>query len=155
MKWLQVLVPVILLLVITPAYPTLYSQASQALAIWTGTSPFPTLPFTTTGHPNGLARIMGSVVIGPTCPVENAERPCPAPDYSGLVLVLTPVNQGTPIQVGITCDGFFTASVPAGAYSITLVPCGEVGCSRVFPVTIAVEAGTETTENFRIDTGIR
>src|SRR5881409_1113289 len=93
MKWLQVLVPVILLLVLTPAYPTLYSQASQALAIWTGTSPFPTLPFTTTGHPNGLARIMGSVVIGPTCPVENAERPCPAPDYSGLVLVLTPVNQ--------------------------------------------------------------
>ena len=98
---------------------------------------------------------MGSVVIGPTCPVENAERPCPAPDYSGLVLVLTPFSQGTPVQVGLTADGFYDVVVPAGSYSITLVPCGELGCSRVFPSTVVLEAGTVTTENFSIDTGIR
>lgn len=154
MKWLLVFIPVIMLLALTPAYPTLYSQASQALAIRTGTSPFPTLPFTTTRPPNGLARIMGSVVIGPTCPVQNAERPCPVPDYSALVLELTSQEIGQ-VSVRLADDGSYDATLPAGTYTINLAPCGYVGCAAVFPRVVTVEAGTVTTENFSIDTGIR
>ncbi len=107
------------------------------------------------GPANSLpATIMGAVIIGPDCPVQLAERPCLTPDYLSRTLVLTSPD-GTEIRIQLASDGAYEASLPAGTYTITLEPCAELGCSSVFPQTVALEPGTVTTLNLPINTGIR
>ncbi len=71
-----------------------------------------------------------------------------------LSLKLTSHESGR-VSVRLADDGSFDAVFPAGTYIVTLVPCGYLGCSSIFPVTVTLDAGTVTSESFSIDSGIR
>ncbi len=102
-----------------------------------------------------LATISGSVIIGPLCAVDSVERPCPVLDLSDRFLVLTSIPSGIQVRIQLSSDGGFEEAVLPGSYIIILQPCGELGCSRVFPQEISLAPGSSTVFNFEIDTGIR
>jgi hypothetical protein len=101
----------------------------------------------------GFGTIAGKVSIGPLCPVE----PCPGPTpdvYSSRSLLLR-AKESPELQVPLSTDGTFSATVPAGVYEVTLSDCTFLGCQHALPRTVVVKAGEESLIDIEIDTGIR
>ena len=98
--------------------------------------------------------IKGSVILGPTCPVQQAgQSPCVAPYVA--TLVITKADDGTVVaRVTSAADGTFQVVVPAGDYVIAPQPGGDpfpVGQ----PVAVHVDAGAFSSVEVAYDTGIR
>lgn len=114
-------------------------------------TPTPTATPTPPDKSEGI--LMGSVTIGPLCPVE----PCsdlPVDTYSSRELLLR--QQGNePIRIRLGSDGSYSAVLPAGTYQVDLTDCNFLGCSRVFPKGVTVEDGETTALQIDVDTGIR
>ncbi len=105
-----------------------------------------------TPAPARTGTLEGREVIGPLCPVE----PCTgaANPYEGRSLELRGAYQ--PLRlVGLESDGRFSASVPAGLYTVGLTDCGFLGCGVTLPTRVEVRAGETATLTIQIDTGIR
>ncbi|MEK9659539.1 MAG: hypothetical protein VW450_06325 [Chloroflexota bacterium] len=86
------------------------------------------------------------------CPVEpcaNATNP-----YEGRSLDLRAAYAPLTL-VALADDGTFSASVPAGLYTVGLTDCDFLGCERALPVRVEVRAGDSATLTIEIDTGIR
>jgi hypothetical protein len=100
--------------------------------------------------------ISGSVVAGPTCPVETIENPCPPKPVPGRdVSIQTP--NGTEVAHSVTDgSGLFTVRLAAGVYVIRVVTgVGLLGMEQVTPGDVTVVAGQTTTIQIELDTGIR
>lgn len=100
--------------------------------------------------------VEGSVLRGPTCPVESPTRPCPpAPAVQTNVRIDTapPVKgqAGSYVTTVTTdADGRFSASLPPGSYMLT----PEAGPSST-PAVVDVAGGILSDVTLVVDSGIR
>lgn len=106
------------------------------------------------GGPQGT--LTGDVVAGPTCPVENAQHPCPpkpVPDRQ----VSIDAPDGTVVATTTTDrQGHFSILLPPGSYVVRVaVGPGLLGMRQITPGYIMVVAGQTAYIQIQLDTGIR
>lgn len=104
-----------------------------------------------TPEPAGDTGIDGMVTLGPMCPVERPESPCPDKPYAARMTIW---RGGTKVaETRSSDDGRFRVVLPAGTYRIV----GET--EGTFPrgseVEVTVVAGQMTPVQIQYDTGIR
>lgn len=100
--------------------------------------------------------LTGSVVAGPTCPVEQANNPCPPRPVTGRQVTVEDAA-GHAVAITTTDDtGHFTLHVAPGAYTVkvAIVP-GGVGLRQVTPGQVTVVANQTASITIELDTGIR
>jgi hypothetical protein len=98
--------------------------------------------------------IEGTVMLGPTCPVQRSgQPPCEVP-VATTVEILDPAGS-TVASVQSGSDGRFRAGLPPGEYRVLARPTstgrGMVGA----PVDVTVPPGGYVTVTVTLDTGIR
>ena len=100
----------------------------------------------------GGTGITGIASIGPTCPVERLDSPCPDRPFQGVVVAKAP---GGAEVARTTTDpqGAFSISLPPGQYQLTAVVAGSF--PRAIPTDVNVVPGQFTTVHLRLDSGIR
>jgi len=99
----------------------------------------------------------GKVNIGPICPVENPDVPCPVPPeaYAARMIYVYKKGQSTVYgQVSIKSDGTYQTALPPGEYTVDLKPNG-IDSSAEVPAEVVIKEGEITTLDINIDTGIR
>jgi hypothetical protein len=95
--------------------------------------------------------IQGTVLLGPTCPVEQAGSPCPDRPLS---TELTFVRAGAAVARATSgADGSFRVTLEPGTYDIEAR--GLSAAQSLKPTQATVRAGEYTTVTVRIDSGIR
>jgi hypothetical protein len=95
--------------------------------------------------------IFGSVMAGPTCPVEMQGSPCPPRVWTGEVRA-TDAN-GHTFRTQTDRDGIYMLRLEAGTYEV--VPVADDGPSFAKPSTVVVTAGILRRVDLTVDTGIR
>ena len=98
--------------------------------------------------------IRGTVLLGPTCPVETMSSPCPDEPLPDVVVRV--LRQGEPVDEVTSGDGgVFEISVPAGSYTLDVEP--TEGGPGMFskPVDVSVAEGETVEVTLLVDTGIR
>jgi len=98
--------------------------------------------------------VSGRVVVGPQCPIERTDTPCPDAPYDGVVDILVDDPERELIaRVRTDAEGFFATALPAGSFIIAVQTNG------VFPVCSeeqVVVAENEVTDiSVTCDSGIR
>lgn len=91
--------------------------------------------------------IRGRALLGPTCPVEHAESPCPDRPFAAEIEVL----QGGDLVTTVTSgqDGRFSVSLPPGDYVL------QGGPPTAKPVAVTVHAHEFSQVDVLFDSGIR
>lgn len=118
---------------------------------------FAPCPTATNNNTTAIATIKGSVSIGPICPVERLDSPCPVPPaaYTSREIILYAANGTTEVKrMYFASDGTYRFEVPAGTY-VLKTPNQGIGGSKDLPKNITVRSGETIEFNFSIDTGIR
>ena len=110
------------------------------------------VPATSTPAPAGDSGIEGLVTIGPTCPVQRIDSPCPDRPYEAAVIVLDG-NRRKVAEVRSDADGRFRVLLPPGAY--TLSPQSPGILPRAGEQTVTVVPGMLTSVMIQYDSGIR
>ena len=117
-----------------------------------------TPPVGTATPPVGTAQgtLHGTVVTGPTCPVERAEDPCPPKPVPGReVKIASPAGR---VVATVTTDGqgHFQVVLAPGNYTVFVVGTAQaLGSGRAATVQATVRAGQTTSVTIALDTGIR
>jgi hypothetical protein len=102
--------------------------------------------------PTGTVR--GIVLLGPTCPVEQANSPCPDRPLGGVTVKAYRADGSVAAQGTSGDDGRFTMRVAIGDYTLRAdVP--SVPSRTSTPVDVHVEDGRATTVTVPVDSGIR
>ncbi len=101
--------------------------------------------------------LTGKVTIGPNCPVERVDKPCPTPPeaYAAREFLVLDKSNKQVASFHADANGHFTLSLPAGTYTITSAKTGMGYMSGDLPQTITIQSGQTGTLNIDIDTGIR
>jgi hypothetical protein len=102
-------------------------------------------------------RIFGLVTIGPNCPVETPDNPCPTPPSAFTlrkVLIFNSDQSKELFTVDIDSHGLYVIDLVPGTYVIDLKPVG-IDRSPDVPFTVAILANISTQHDIRIDTGLR
>lgn len=96
--------------------------------------------------------IEGTVTIGPTCPVEQVDNPCPDKPFQGTFIVLT--TDGTKVTEFQTDEqGHFQVKLTPGDYVLRLE---SPKVNRISPDTpFNVAENTFTMLDIQFDSGIR
>src|SRR3989442_7042125 len=85
--------------------------------------------------------IQGTVEVGPTCPVERINSPCPPHPLATMVIVR---NSGgaelARVQSG--ADGRFKVDLAPGTYTLVGVTVGSSFLPRPIPTSVTVSPGT-------------
>ncbi|MEE8466474.1 MAG: hypothetical protein V3S68_08365, partial [Dehalococcoidia bacterium] len=97
--------------------------------------------------------LVGSVTIGPICPVEPCAQGV-GDTYSSREIQLQS-GSANGILVPLRPDGTFRALVPVGEYAVSLSNCDFLGCAGSLPVTIVIRGGETSNLRINIDTGVR
>lgn len=130
---------------------TASATASATLAAAIATDRPAAMGATATPAPAGETGIAGIATIGPTCPVERADSPCPDRPYETRITIW----RGTTIvaETRSGADGRFFVLVPPGEYRVV----GESGSTlpRGTETTATVDAGQVAEVELRFDSGIR
>lgn len=101
--------------------------------------------------------LKGKVMVGPICPVERVDQPCPAPPeaYTSREVIIKSASDDTTIaRKNFNPDGTYQFELPPGTYVVE-IPAAGAGGSRDLPKTVYIILGQTTIFNFEIDTGIR
>jgi hypothetical protein len=106
--------------------------------------------------PSAPSGIRGTVVLGPTCPVEaspgeNAPIPCLTP-YAATLVILNNENARV-AQVASGADGNFEINLPPGDYVIAPESGDPYPIAQPLPVTVIAGQYSDVEVNY--DTGIR
>jgi hypothetical protein len=115
----------------------------------------PTAPVSTATMVHG--RLSGLVTIGPNCPVQRDDTPCPTPPsaYAARkILVMDERGTRTLFTVDIDAQGLYVIDLAPAKYRIDLKPNGIDRSSEV-PTVVEIHANSVTTLNVNIDTGLR
>ena len=112
---------------------------------------------TTPGTPSqapvqGGSGIRGRTVIGPICPVQRADQPCPPKPYAAKINVIGSGNQPV-TQAQADAQGQFRIDLPAGTY--TLVPLSPGLYPRAAQQTVTVSSSGYISVTINYDSGIR
>ena len=96
------------------------------------------------------------VVAGPTCPVEQAEDPCPPAKVTDRSVTISTPAGAVVATVTTDAKGHFTIVLAPGDYviQVAIVP-GAPGMRQDSPGNVTVVAGQTTTVEITLDTGIR
>lgn len=98
--------------------------------------------------------IQGTVEVGPTCPVERLNSPCPPRPIAATVVVRS--SAGSEVtRFQSDANGQFKVSLAPGTYTLVGLPVGSGFLPRPIPSTATVVAGSYTTVNVEYDSGIR
>ncbi len=98
--------------------------------------------------------IEGTVTIGPMCPVERIDSPCPDQPYAATIVI----EDGQGVEVARAQsgdDGRFRVALAPGSY--TLVPQSPDGAGLPYGAEqqVEVQAGAYTAVAVQYDSGIR
>jgi len=94
------------------------------------------------------------VTIGPTCPVERADSPCPDAPLVATVRVVAGSDVVASGRSG--SDGAFRIEVSPGTYTVAVGPSSAGGIARSTPVDgVVVRSGSFTHVDLSVDSGIR
>jgi hypothetical protein len=98
--------------------------------------------------------IQGRVTIGPTCPVERPDSPCPDAGYAATIRVM---SGNDVVATGRSADdGSFRIPVAPGTYEIQADPLSGDGIAHAAAVTdVVVRDGAFTHVDVSFDSGIR
>lgn len=107
---------------------------------------------TATTAPAGESGIEGVVTIGPTCPVQRIDSPCPDRPYAAEIIVLDGARKRV-AGVASGADGRFRILLPPGVY--TLSPQHKNALSNAPEQLVTVVAGRITSVQIVFDSGIR
>lgn len=102
--------------------------------------------------PSG-AGIRGSVSIGPQCPVEQANSPCPDRPFQGDVRATA--SDGSATTVSTDERGRFSMNLRPGTYDVVAVTTDGGGPPTAIPQTVVVHEGAYTSITLELDSGIR
>ena len=100
------------------------------------------------GAPSG---IRGTVLLGPTCPVQQDDEPCVTPYVARLAIV--DANETEVAEVTSDANGRFEVALPPGTYLV--VPEAGDPLPVAEPISVTVEAGTFVEVQINYDSGIR
>jgi hypothetical protein len=98
--------------------------------------------------------IQGLVQVGPTCPVERINSPCPPHPIAATVVVRDGAGAEV-MRFTSGADGRFTVDLRPGTYSLTGLTNGSSPLPRPIPTSVTVTQGTYTAVNVEYDSGIR
>jgi len=102
----------------------------------------------------GAAGVEGIVTIGPTCPVERINSPCPPRPIAATVIVTDASGREiTRTQSGV--DGRFKVSLNPGTYTLSGQRAANQALPRPIPQTVTVRAAGYTVVTLQFDSGIR
>ena len=104
-----------------------------------------------------FGRLSGNVTIGPNCPVEQSNNPCPTPPgaYATRKVQVYDATQSRLLHnVDIDQQGTYLINLAPGDYVVDLKPNG-IDKSPDVPAKITIRANLVTKVDIRIDTGIR
>ena len=104
-----------------------------------------------------LGRIEGTVIIGPICPVQQQNVPCPTPPEAYAARKVEIYDSGHKKLLrteNIDSQGNYADVLPAGGYVLDLKKNGIDRSSDV-PKSVTLAAGAGVRVDIRIDTGIR
>lgn len=97
--------------------------------------------------------IEGVVKIGPMCPVERLDSPCPDRPIRSVVTVARDGESVATTRSGK--DGRFRLALPPGTYVVRAIPDGGAPPPSGRPVTVEVTAGAFAHVDITLDSGIR
>ena len=98
--------------------------------------------------------IQGMVQVGPTCPVERINSPCPPRPMKATVLVQDASGHEV-MRFTSGSDGRFKVDLPAGTYTLLGLPPAGQSLPRPIPSAVSVRQGVYTTVVVQYDSGIR
>lgn len=104
------------------------------------------------------AVIKGKVSIGPICPVEKEDEPCPVPPevYTSREIVVYQSDGKTEAaRSAISADGTYSFKLEPGSYILDTARKGIGYTSKDLPYAFTVADGETKEFSFSIDTGIR
>jgi hypothetical protein len=100
--------------------------------------------------------IEGQVSIGPMCPVERPDRPCPDKPFAASIELQNQDNQGNHLTVRSGEDGSFRVKLPPGKYKLTpMAPNPGAPPHAPPPQAVTVESGKYAHVTIKYDSGIR
>jgi hypothetical protein len=97
--------------------------------------------------------VEGIVSVGPQCPVETLDSPCPDLPFVGEVRATA--SDGNVTTVTTDAQGSFTMDLVPGSYTLVADTAGDGGPPTPIPQTVMVEQGSYTQVNLEVDSGIR
>ena len=127
----------------TTAAATLPPESSAIPAVTSAASATP--------PPSGGSGIEGIATIGPTCPVERADSPCPDRPYEARITVWR--GSALVAETRSGTDGRYRVALPPGTYRV--VGESEVTMPHAGEQTVTVAEGRWTALDIRYDSGIR
>lgn len=132
----------------------LIATAVWVLAFAAACTPVPAASPTTSRPPLISTGVRGTVLAGPTCPVERAgASPCVRAVAGATIVALDPAGHEID-QVVSDNSGSYFMPLPPGTYEV--VPQAVQGLMGVAPPTrVDVTSGPPTELNLEYDTGIR
>ena len=106
------------------------------------------------GSDDRLGTIHGEVLLGPTCPVESIQSPCPGRPLAGVPVRV--VDADGEVRASAVSDdrGAFTIDVTPGSYLLT-ASIEQDAARSVEPVRVEVRAGEVVRSDVMVDSGIR
>jgi len=100
--------------------------------------------------------IEGQVSIGPMCPVERPDRPCPDKPFAASIEIQNQDEQGRHLTVRSDADGRFRVKLEPGRYKLTpMAPNPGAPPHAPGPQAVTVESGKYTHVTIKYDSGIR
>ncbi len=136
----------------TAAAPTRTASPSAPTATAPAAIRTPESTTTPTPQPSGESGIDGTVTIGPTCPVERIESPCPDRPYEASIAVLDAAGRKV-AEARSDADGRFHLALPPGVYRLVPQSAGTPPTAQEQTATVA--AGGFTAVEIAYDSGIR
>jgi hypothetical protein len=96
--------------------------------------------------------IQGLVTVGPTCPVERPDSPCPDRAYQTTIIVMDSTGAEV-LRAPTDASGQFLISLGPGDYTLTEVTSGVFPRPVLTPVHVAPDAYSYV--HIMLDSGIR
>jgi len=110
---------------------------------------------------SGAGTLSGKVSIGPICPVEQIDNPCPTPPEAytarAFMVFLGDTSDLTKVAAIIHADssGNYSVSLAPGIYTVRPAIVGIGYMSKDLPATVTIKSGSTVILNIDVDTGIR
>lgn len=139
---------------ITPIPVGATNTSEQATDVPTLIPPSPIPTSAATDARPGESGIAGVVTLGPMCPVQRQDDPCPDQPYSAVITILD-ANGSVVRQIASDAAGQFAVPLVPGIYTLHPEPPQGNILPRAADQVVTVDPGTFTQVVIPYDTGIR